>query len=764
MPLWAKLRPAALFARLSTKLTVLYAGLFGVGLVAIALMVNTVISANAQRTVRDELAANGAVFDRIWALQEKHLGDSAAILARDFGFRDAVATRDVETILSALDNLRGRLAIDRAFLMTMDGDVVGLDALTDAEADALWVALDARERAAGVLTIAGRPYQAVSAPIRAPDLIGWVVFAAELNRAHLQSFEALAAIPLRADVFARSADGAWLNASSAAVLEALDADVAPRTLRLAGGEAIALAQPLRAFDGGPESRLLLTYPLDRALQAYRPLMGSLAALGVFGVALLALASWFLASTVTKPIAALDAAARALQQGKRMEVATTTRDEIGRLADTFNRMSHEIAAREERITHMAMHDADTGLANRRALAGALGAMENAYVVAVAIDRFAPIRDAIGYRLAAELLRRLGARLQAAAPAGVIARIGPDALALAIACGDEADALACAERLRAAAAGATRLDGANVDIETTAGAAPVESGATQAALDHALIAIEQARQARRRTALFDKSLYGDPARNLSLMSEMLDGITRGDLTLHYQPKYDLRRGAVTGVEALARWTHATRGGVSPDLFVTMAEETGHIDTLTEWTLVRAIADQNVMRAAGLDYLVSVNLSGRLVGDDAFTKLAIELIQDTDARICLEVTETAAMDDPEAALRNIEAYVAAGVSIAIDDFGAGLSSLSYLKRIPAAELKMDKSLIKNLGRNARDALLVKSTIDLAHALGMKITAEGVETQAELALLASMGCDMIQGYVIARPAPVQTLAAAPQRATLRT
>jgi EAL domain-containing protein (putative c-di-GMP-specific phosphodiesterase class I)/GGDEF domain-containing protein len=764
MPLWAKLRPAALFARLSTKLTVLYAGLFGVGLVAIALMVNTVISANAQRTVRDELAANGAVFDRIWALQEKHLGDSAAILARDFGFRDAVATRDVETILSALDNLRSRLEIDRAFLMTMDGAVVGLDALTTAEADSLWIALDARERAAGVLTIAGRPYQAVSAPVRAPDLIGWVVFAAELDRAHLQSFEALAAIPLRADVFARGANGAWLNATSSEVLQALDADVAPRTLRLADGEAIALAQPLRAFDGGPESRLLLTYPLDRALQAYRPLIGSLAALGVFGVALLALASWFLASTLTRPIAALDAAARALQQGKRMEVAATTRDEIGRLADTFNRMSHEIAAREERITHMAMHDADTGLANRRALAAALGAMENAYVVAVAIDRFAPIRDAIGYRLAAEMLRRMGARLQAAAPEGVIARIGPDALALAIACADEADALSCAERLRAVAAGPARLDGANVDVETTAGAAPVEAGATQAALDHALIAIEQARQARRRAALFDKSLYGDPARNLSLMSEMLDGITRGDLTLHYQPKYDLRRGAVTGVEALARWTHATRGGVSPDLFVTMAEETGHIDTLTEWTLVRAIADQNIMRAAGLDYLVSVNLSGRLVGDDAFTKLAIDLIQDTDARICLEVTETAAMDDPEAALRNIDAYVAAGIPISIDDFGAGLSSLSYLKRIPAAELKMDKSLIQNLGRNARDALLVKSTIDLAHALGMKITAEGVETQAEMALLAGMGCDMIQGYVIARPAPVHALAARPQRATLRT
>lgn len=156
-----------------------------------------------------------------------------------------------------------------------------------------------------------------------------------------------------------------------------------------------------------------------------------------------------------------------------------------------------------------------------------------------------------------------------------------------------------------------------------------------------------------------------------------------------------------------------------------------------------------------LVSVNLSGRLIGDDAFTDLTLTLIEDTGAQICLEITETAAMSEPEAALRNIDRYAEAGVLISIDDYGAGFSSLSYLKRIRAHELKLDKSFIQALGENSREALLVKSTVDLAHGLGMKITAEGVETAPVMALLAGMGCDIAQGYLIGKPMPLSDLIA---------
>ncbi|WP_135210418.1 putative bifunctional diguanylate cyclase/phosphodiesterase [Vitreimonas flagellata] len=748
-----------MFTRLSTKLTFLYAGLFGLAMLAIAGLVHTMVSENAARVVRDELQANAAVFDRLWDLRARQLGDSADILARDFGFREAVATRDAPTIHSALENLAGRLQIDHAFMMTLDGDLIGLDGASDAELDTLWTSLDSAERASGVLMLNGRPYQAVSAPILAPNLVGWIVFAAELDEAQLQSFEALAPIPLKAAVLTRDADDAWRTGDTALVrsdIDALDTILtsqapSPSRIRLSGGEVLALPARLAAFDGGDGAVLVLRYEIALAMRPYQPLLAAIVAMGLLGVVALAFATWLLARNITRPISALADAARALQHGERTEVRIETADEIGRLAQSFNTMSSEIELRQARITHMAMHDSDTDLPNRRSLETALTSLsQSGHVIAFSIDRFNQIRDAIGYRLAARLLGEVGSQMATSAPEAAIGRLSADTIGLALPESDEINVRLLAERLRERIGGSIRLDTVKVDVSLTAGISSVSSGSGDAALDHALIAIEQARGSHRDIATFDAETYGDPARNLSLMSEMIDGINQRKLSLHYQPKLDLRTQQIVGFEALVRWQHPTRGRIAPDVFVTMAEQTGQIHALTEWTLIQAIADQKAMRAAHFHGLVSVNLSGRLIGDDAFTDMALTLIEDTEAELCLEITETAAMHDPEAALRNIDRYVAAGVRISIDDYGAGLSSLSYLKRIRADELKLDKSFVQSLDKDARDALLVRSTIDLAHSLGMKITAEGIETQETLAVLTAMGCDIAQGYLIGRPAPL--------------
>jgi len=756
-----------MFKRLSTKLTVLYAGLFGIALFAVALTVYLAIASNAARMVRNELQANGAVFDRVWAMREQQLSDSADLLSRDFGFRDAVASLDTPTLESALDNLRARLAIDRAFMMSIDGQLIGLNGASESEADMLWTALDADESAAGVLMLDGHPFQAVSAPIRAPNLIGWVVFASELSADHLHSLEELAPIPLSASVFTREASEEW-QTSDTALMErdigsitrllenaAPGAESAPQRVRVNGGAAIALVKPLRSFGEQGDATLLLRYPLALAMAEFQSLLASIIIIGFISIALIIAGSWALARGLTRPIAALDAAARALQRGDRTEVAVETSDEIGRLAASFNVMSDEIATREQRITHMALHDPDTGLPNRRALDAAIFEAGNGFVLALTIARYRQIREAIGFTLAVQLMQALGEKAQAMHPTLTLGRLTADTLAVLLPVQDEAEALALAEEIRAGLEGRIGVGGVQVDIALSAGVAPLQSTRDHAALDFALIAAEQARATQRDVALFDPVAYGDPARNLSLMSEMIDGINQGQLTLHYQPKFDLRSNTVTGAEALVRWNHPTRGPIAPDVFVVMAEETGHIAQLTEWTLIRAIGDQQRMRTAGADMLVSVNLSGRLIGDSAFTDLAIALIEDTGADICLEITETAAMNEPEAALFNIDRYVAAGVRISIDDYGAGLSSLSYLKRIHAHELKLDKSFIQAMAAQSREALLVKSTVDLAHSLGMKITAEGVETAPVLALLAGMGCDVAQGYLIGRPMPLADLIA---------
>jgi EAL domain-containing protein (putative c-di-GMP-specific phosphodiesterase class I)/GGDEF domain-containing protein len=425
-----------------------------------------------------------------------------------------------------------------------------------------------------------------------------------------------------------------------------------------------------------------------------------------------------------------------------------------LAVGFRVMLRDLRDREDRLTHIALHDHETGLPNRLAIERLAASQDGLWVILIGIDRFEVVRNAIGYDAMARLVTAVGRRLAALSGAS-ISRVSAAVLGLVVVARDEAEALQIATTLCEAAHAPFDVAGAPVDIALTAGVA--RGGETGASLtspvDRAAIAVARARRLRRVAAGFDAADYGDPSGNLSLISELMAALDNGEFSLAYQPKYDFRAERITGVEALARWTHPRRGVVPPDLFVAMAEETGHIRPLTEWVVRQAIVDQAVLAAAGHEVLVSINVSGRLLSDDAFADFALREIAGTDARLCFEITETAVMHDPERALAVISRLSEAGLRISLDDYGSGLSSLAYLKRIRADELKIDKEFIVGLDQSARDALLVKSTIDLAHGLGLKITAEGVETPTALALLRGMGCDMAQGFLIGKPRPLAEL-----------
>lgn len=411
--------------------------------------------------------------------------------------------------------------------------------------------------------------------------------------------------------------------------------------------------------------------------------------------------------------------------------------------------------DARLAHMALHDQETGLANRLSLERLAAADSSIYVVLFGVDRFEILRNAIGYDSMARLLTTLGHRLSALTGGTTVARVGAGVLGLVFHADDDLEAIRAASRLCEAAQAPVILNGAPVDIALTAGIARTGevNRNVASAVDRASIAVDQARSVHRRAMVFDTIRYGDPAGNLSLISELMAALDNGEFSLNYQPKYDLRAEGVTAVEALARWTHPRRGCVSPDLFVAMAEETGHIRPLTEWVIRKAIQDQAALSRAGHDLMVSVNVSGRLLSDESFADFALAAVKAAGARLCFEITETAVVANPEMALHILDRLSGAGVAVSLDDYGSGLSSLTYLKQIRADELKIDKSFILGLDDSARDALLVKSTIDLAHGLGMKVTAEGVETPTALALLRGMGCDMAQGYLIGRPVSFEAL-----------
>ena len=378
-----------------------------------------------------------------------------------------------------------------------------------------------------------------------------------------------------------------------------------------------------------------------------------------------------------------------------------------------------------------------------------------VAAIGLDRFDCLYNTIGHTLTIDLIREVAARLVDASPGVEIARLATNMLGTVWIARDADSARRAMLRLHQAMEAPIMLGARPVDVCVTIGLseADADSARDVAIVDRATIAIEQGRRNRQPVARFDGRLHGDDAANLSLMSEMARAMDCGEISMRYQPKYDVEAAAIVGVEALVRWFHPQRGWLAPDAFVPMAEETGRIAALTAWVLKRAIEDQRRLNGRGHNLSFSVNLSGRLLDDEDFTRLALHIARGSVGKIVLEVTETAIVGNPQIALQTLAAFQTAGIGIAIDDYGSGLSSLGYLKNIPADELKIDKVFVLNLAEDRTDEILVRSAIDLAHSLGMRVVAEGVETSGALATLALMGCDFVQGYLIAQPMSVGEL-----------
>jgi EAL domain-containing protein (putative c-di-GMP-specific phosphodiesterase class I)/CHASE2 domain-containing sensor protein len=271
-----------------------------------------------------------------------------------------------------------------------------------------------------------------------------------------------------------------------------------------------------------------------------------------------------------------------------------------------------------------------------------------------------------------------------------------------------------------------------------------------LGSALVAADEAASDGLRWKEYDPAKLKDAAWRLSLLSQLDAAIEAGDLWVAYQPKLDLPTQTIVGAEALVRWTHPEKGPISPMEFILAAEQSDRIEKLTVFVLERAIGAAAVVNSRGMDFQVSVNLSARLIDHPDLVAIITDLLQKhrlAPNRLSLEITETAALSSGGTGLDALLELRFLGVDISIDDYGTGLSTLDYLKKIPATEIKIDKSFIQAIEKSRSDKLLVHSTIQLAHSLGQKVVAEGVEDQATLQALERMGCDLIQGYLIGRP-----------------
>ncbi len=380
------------------------------------------------------------------------------------------------------------------------------------------------------------------------------------------------------------------------------------------------------------------------------------------------------------------------------------------------------------------------------------MAHRFHLLIEIANFTELRRLLGC-VRSDLLAGLAAdRVARAMPLASIAVIGRTQISCCFRDNMAADIDHRVARIEEAFGRPLVLDDQAVTLTLTFGGASAPSANVDdvALVEQAEAALAEARTAYRAiTHAVAPRNHGD---TLRLARELDAAIDNDELVLHYQPKVHVRRQEITSAEALVRWRHPTRGLIMPNDFIPVAEECQLIDRMTLWTIRRAIADQRDLAARGHDMRLFINIAGQLLADTAFVREACDLVGGSDAKLGFEITETSVIRDPASAIANLQIFADFGITIAIDDYGAGLSSLAYLKQLPARELKIDKLFVTQLTSSNRDPLIVRSTIDLAHALEMEVVAEGVETHAALALLTVMGCDMVQGFLISRPVVLES------------
>jgi diguanylate cyclase (GGDEF)-like protein len=429
----------------------------------------------------------------------------------------------------------------------------------------------------------------------------------------------------------------------------------------------------------------------------------------------------------------------------------------------------VSIRAGHLSSEANRDELTGLTNRRGLLRGLdrairrGAREHRAVALLMIDldHFKELNDTLGHAVGDSLLAKFGPRLQdAIRDADTLARLGGDEFAVVLADSDADTATHVAQRISMALDAPFALDEVSVHVDASIGIALYPEHGADAAdlLRHADVAMYQAKRGRTGWASYDAERDVHSRARLALVEELRAALQRDELVLVYQPKASLRSGEVNGVEALVRWQHPTRGLLGPAEFVAVAEQAGLMRPLTTRVIDVAVAQAARWRTAGLSLTVAVNVSATDLVDTRFPDDVEQRLAHHDLpadALQLEVTEDTVMSDPERALDVLARLGEIGVGLALDDYGTGYSSLAYIKRLPVRELKIDRSFVSNMDTDDQDATIVRSTIELARNLGLRVVAEGVETQASWNALAAMGAHYAQGYLLTRPLPAAELEA---------
>ncbi len=428
------------------------------------------------------------------------------------------------------------------------------------------------------------------------------------------------------------------------------------------------------------------------------------------------------------------------------------------------VSRRLMVQTNALQYQATHDSLTGLPNRTlllrnldiAIRTAAASGKSVALIMMDLNRFKEINSTLGHTFGDALLQAISERLQKAKwGSDTVARLGGDEYAMLLPMADASHSTLVTNKVLATIAEPFMINGVTLEIDASLGIAvyPDDSKDAVELISHADVAMYHAKHTGIPFTRYDVAKDPHSLARLKLASELRHAIDRGEFFLCYQPKVEIASGVILGVEALLRWRHPAHGLIPPDTFIPMAEQTGDIKTLTYWVLDNAAHQCALWNAADMPLSISINLSARVIHDDDLVTTVASALERhciNHNQLEIEITETAIMLDPSRAMEMLSRLNAMGIRLSIDDFGTGYTSMSCLKKLPVDEVKIDKSFVMNMLKDANDTVIVRSIIDLAHNMNHIVVAEGVENKKILERLSELTCDVAQGYYFSKPVPV--------------
>lgn len=755
-------------ARISLFLALLLLLVIGVVYFAVKAVTITVASDQAQ----EQLKTGTRVFERFMDLRWRRIQYGLNWLTNDSDFRGATINGSPSLIEHALQEFEVSLHGSELFVLDLDGNIITstLKGLPPGQVFPYAKALRLARRNTQTMVIgvlAGRPYMLVQGVVLGPLPVVRVISGMPMDDVFAHELSSLSNLEVSFMTVKQGESGILSSTQpdfmSASIVEFVQEHTPGAAVHFSEfhGQRF-LGQMLQlANSGDPDNgqvMAVLQSPLDQTMQAFNSLDRKFLWISLGALLASLLGALWLARAVSRPVSLLAEAAQRIGRGNyETRVELTRRDELGFLARAINAMQSGIAVREQQLAHNALHDPLTGLPNRalamERLGSAISARRSVVLIYLGIENYRVINEGFGPE-GVELIMRESARvmLDALRERDTAARITGNEFLLLLESTQIDVGVAMADRLYALLKRPLSIDGHEVALEVCMGIAiyPLNGQSAEELINRAAIARRDAAALPGYLQVYQQDRDLAHQRHIQLIRDLRSAASEGQLQLHYQPKMDIRSGHVRQAEALLRWQHPELGMVSPAEFIPLAERTGSMFLLTGWVIEEGIRQLAEWNRKGLHLQLSLNISAEDLHGETLLMTVERLLkryQLSAEQLIFEITESTAMRDPEHSLSVLEKLRDGGISLSVDDFGTGYSSLAHLKRLPVQELKIDQSFIRNLDETSEDAVIVRSTIEMSHNLGLKVVAEGVEYQHTLELLERWHCDTAQGYLISRP-----------------